>query len=126
MESGAKSKEDALEKLRKGIVSGMTHGKHFVINVDKYKPQLKGETFKGSSDVSVDTVFNFEEFHKEEVNKEIATEGENVNQMGDEGQFFMMATFSMCFLAKYTSDEDCQALLDAIPHSDQMLQFVIS
>ena len=70
-------------------------------------PEFKGQVMKGTNDITAETLFNHEEFWKDDVSKKLCKEDENTNMMGDQGQFCMMPTFSMCVLAAYQSDEEC-------------------
>ena len=122
---GKQTTEEALETLRSQLVGCMRTGKLFVINCSHAKPDFKTK-FTGAENLFPSAeIFNLEKWQDHNCNRKILKEGENYNMMGDKGSFSMLPEFRICILAKYTSDEDCQKLIDCVPDGENFLKFII-
>lgn len=94
---GEKTKEEALEVLRKGIVYSMKIGNDFVINTGKLLIDWKGE-WTSETQFPLE-VFNRDEWHEREQFIRIVTEEENVGLEGDKMGYDMRHNWNMVLLA---------------------------
>ena len=65
-----KSKDEAIEELRRKLVYCMKSGDNLVLFVDKIAPDFKS-TLYHKEDFPTDVIFNFQEFRKTEVYKKV-------------------------------------------------------
>ena len=97
---GQKTKEDALEELRSGLVYSMRLGDTFVINVDTLNPDFKTE-WQDDEILPLDEICDFDEWREDEKYLKIVKEEENKDLLGTAKMYFMQDSFTMVFLARY-------------------------
>ena len=125
VEGGFMEASEALEKLRVKMVPSMRTGKIFAIHVANVVPDFH-TMFAGTEDIFPSAqVFNWEAWRVHETYMKTVRDDENHNDMGNKGAFYQDSKFCIVISATYESQEKCQELLDKIPHSDQMMKFMI-
>ena len=119
--------ETTLDTLRRGLVGAMKTGKMFVINMEAMMPDFHNEYTSGKNKKLFPTqdIFDPDYWIIDEINTQIVKPEENTSLTGDKGNFSIHKDFTLIFLAKYTSEEDCLKLLKCIPHSENMLQYTV-
>lgn len=116
---GTKTREDALEELRSGLVYSMRLGDNFVINSDNLNPDFKTE-WQDDEIFPLDEICNFSEWREGEKYMKIVKEEENKDLLGTPKMFVMQPSFTMCFLYKYQSDARMVEVMNNIPNSSTM------
>ena len=120
---GKKSKDEAMETIRTGLVYCMRKGETFVVNVDKLTPDFKTE-WQDQENLPMDLICDFDEFREDENYKKLVKEDEDEDMYGGKG-FFMQDTFTMVFLATYQNDETMVEVFNNIPGTDMMQEIIV-
>ena len=97
---GQKTKEEALEVLRAGLVYSMRLGDTFVINIDTLNPDFKTE-WQDEKLLPLDEICDFDEWREDEKYIKIVNEEENKDLMGTANNYMMQDSFTMVILSKY-------------------------
>ena len=120
---GEKTKEEALEVVRRGIVYSMRIGDNFVINTGK----LLIDWDKEWTDPALFPIeiFNREEWREKENFIKIVREEENVGLEGEKNAYDMRDKWNLVLLAQYTSDEELMLATKMIPNWDEYAKFII-
>ena len=121
---GKKTKEEAIEFIRKGVVYAMRLGDTICLNLDNLVPDFKTE-WTDEDELPMDEICDFEHWRKEENYIKIVKPNENHDLLQNKNMFTMKEDFSVCFLSVYRSDEDMLRVYENIPHSDQMQVFIV-
>ena len=116
---GKKTKTEALDVLRQGLVYSMRIGDTFVINIDKSCPDF-------ITNYTHDEIFPTEEIFDwpfwccpdPENYMKIVKEEEDHDLLGNKKMYSMRDKFQMVILATYTTDEHLVKVIKNIPHSD--------
>ena len=95
-----KSKEEALEELRRKCVYSMKSGDNFVMYMDKMALDFKTDMCH-KEEFPTDLIFNFAEFRKKENYKKILRGDEDQDLFGNKGLFDQKDTFAISILATY-------------------------
>lgn len=120
---GLKTKEDALEELRRGLVNSMRLGANFVINLDKIH-DIDFETEWTQDGVFPIKVFNYDEWRESENFLTVVREEENKGFEGDD-KFDMQEKFNMVLLCAYDTDEQLYKVTKSIPNWDDYSMFIV-
>ena len=121
---GDQTDDDVGEKMRSHLVHAVGHGTTLVFDFKKVNATVLGKQPAGNV-WPADKIFDFAEWRKEDNHMSIVKDGENKDMMGNAGQYVLNPKFNMFILADYQSDEECQALLNIIPHSANMKKYII-
>ncbi len=120
---GLKTKEEALEVLRRGMVYSMRIGDNFVINTGKLLVDWENE-WTDQNIFPVD-IFNRDEWRDREKFTKIVTEEENVGLEGEMNAYDMREKWNLVILAQYTSDEELLLATKRIPNWEEFAKFII-
>ena len=124
VDKGDQTKDDVSEKLRSHLVHAVGHGTLLVLGMGKVNPEILAHQPAGNV-WPAHLIFDFAEWRKEENYMSIVKEEENKDMMGNPRQYVLNPKFTMVILADYQSDEECQALLNVVPHSADMKKYII-
>ena len=113
---GKFTKEEAIEKIRKGLVYSMRSGDRLVLFCGNIAPDFKNELTSDASNFPAEVVFNFNEWRKEANYKKIVRADEDHDLMGNKNMFWMSEKFNMIILQNDEDEETRQELLERIPH----------
>ena len=101
---GGLTKDDLVEKYRKGVYWGMKAGQNTVFFFDKIVPNFKGEYFNPKTIPS--SIFHPSEFEKKDTYNQIVHEDENVDNFGNKGHFEMDDKFRVVVLSYADPDDE--------------------
>ena len=119
------SAEDSLEKLRKPMINSMRLGSNYVINIGSMTPDFKSQ-FTSDSIFPADKVFDREHWFEHDNYIKFVKEDENFGLGGlNPGHYYMAKDFNLVIVSDAEDEEDIQAQLDAIPHSDKFEKITI-
>jgi len=121
---GHRTKEEAMEVLRKSLVHSMRLGDVFAINCDNLNLNFNDE-WTHPEILPMEEITEFDDWRENDNYMKIVKPEENVDLIGNKKCYIMNEKFTMVFLYKYTSDEDMVRIVDNIPNSDQM-RFLIT
>lgn len=121
---GHRTKEEALEVLRKALVYSMRIGDVFAINCDNLNLNFK-DIWTHPEILPMDEITDFDEWREHENYMKIVKPEENVDLIGNKKCYVMNEKFTMVFLYRYTTDEDMVRIVDNIPNSE-MMRFLIT
>ena len=114
VELGRKTKEEALEELRKGLVFAMRYGTAFVIDVGRIVPDFKVQ-WKDEEVFPIEQICDFDEWRKRKNYMKIVKPDENHDVAGNKHSYVMQPEFNLVFLATYTTDEAMVRFVRNIP-----------
>ena len=95
-----KSKEDAIELIRKLLVASMKAGEFFILFTSSTVIDFKN-TMCDEKNLPTELIFDFKEWRKETNYMKIVREEETRDMYGNKGCFIMNEEFSLCILANY-------------------------
>ena len=95
---GQKTKEEALDVLRKGIVYSMRIGDTFVINTEALCADFKTE-WTDESVFPSEEICEFDEWREDEKYMKIVKQEENKDLLGMENNYIIQDSFTMVFLS---------------------------
>ena len=119
-----KSKDEAIEELRRKCVYSMKSGDNLVLFVDKMSVDFK-TVMCDKDNFPADLIFNFAEFRKTENYKKILRGDEDKDVFGNKGLFELKDTFAITVLATYTDEEHIQKVLESLPNLDNFEKAII-
>ena len=114
---GHKTKEEALEVLRKALVYTMRLGDVFAINCDNLNLNFNDE-WTHPEIFPTDEISEFDEWREDEKYMKVVKPEENVDLIGNKKCYMMNQKFQLVFLYRYTADENMVRIVDNIPNSD--------
>ena len=121
---GHRTKEEALELLRKSLVYSMRIGDVFALNCDNLNIDFINK-WTHSDIFPIDEITEFDEWRENDKYMKVVKPEENVDLLGNKKCFMINEKFMMVFLYRYTTDEDMVRIVQSIPNSDQM-RFIIT
>ena len=116
---GHKTREEALEVLRKGLVYSMRIGDVFALNADNLNIDYS-ELWTNPTIFPLDEISEFDEWREDNKYMKVVKPEENVDLIGNKKCYVMNDNFTMVFLYRYTSDEDMVRILHKIPNQEMM------
>ena len=116
---------EACESIRHSLVYCMRCGDRLVLFVDKLNPDFKNEYNFPPDHWPSDEIFDFEKWRSNDTYMKVVKEEENEDLLKNKGKYSMHDNFQMIYLATYQSNEDAEAILRNIPHSEKMAKFII-
>ena len=114
---GHRTKEEAMEVLRKSLVYSMRIGDVFAINCDNLNLDFNND-WTHPEILPMEEITEFDEWREDDRYMKIVKDEENVDLIGNKKCYVMNEKFQMVFLYKYTTDEDMVRIVDNIPNSD--------
>ena len=124
---GQKTKEDALENMRKQLIPTMREGTQACIFLDKIPTDFKTE-FNDDKIFNADKVFNYADWRDNTKNIWLpyVKEEENMTiHCMNKGNMTVADDFTFCICSQAT-DEDLPKVIEGIPHFDKMVKVVVS
>lgn len=121
---GHRTKEEALDVLRKALVYSMRIGDTLAINCDNLNLNFNDE-WTHPDIFPIDEISDYDEWRESDKYMKVVKDEENYDLIGNKKCYTMNENFMMVFLYRYTTDEDMVRIVDNIPNSDQM-RFIIT
>ena len=121
---GKKTKEEAIEFIRKGLVYAMRLGDTFCLNIDKLNPDFKTD-WTDEKELPMDEICDFEFWRKEVNYMKVVKRNEDYDLLQNKNMFHMKEDFIVCFLSVYRSDEEMMKVYENIPHADEMQVLIV-
>ena len=121
---GHRTKEEALEVLRKSLVYSMRIGDVYAINCDNLNLDFVNE-WTHPEIFPAEEITEFDEWRENDFYMKVVKPEENYDLIGNKKCYVMNEKFTICFLYRYTNDENMVRIVDNIPNSDQM-RFLIT
>ena len=121
---GHRTREEALEVLRKSLVYSMRIGDVFALNCDNLNINFN-ELWTHPEILPLDEITDFDEWRERDNYMKIVKPDEDYDLIGNKKCYVMNEKFTMVFLYRYTTDEDMVRIVDNIPNSE-MMRFLIT
>ena len=114
---GRMTKADAIEQVRKSLVSCMRTGDRLVLYCGKMAIDFLASFDGGPDNLPIETLFNFQEWRKEENYKKIVRPEENHDLLNNKNCYYMNEKFDIIILQENKGDSESKESQKAkIPH----------
>lgn len=90
--------EEAIEKIRRGLIYCMRSGDRLVLYCGNIAPDFKERFNSDATNFPSDLVFNFEEWRKEEHYKKVVRPDEDHDLLGNKNCYYMNEKFNIIIL----------------------------